>query len=148
MRLFSILAGSALLFSCGSPNSNQDTAQTDTLASLHADTIHHARNSLDWFGNYKGELPTGLVLDVTINSDNTFAVRSTNQATNEVVEDTGSIEWASDNNYFNLKGDRVDYHFKIEENRLVYIEDLHHIPTDTTTLESYVLEKQEQYPTY
>lgn len=146
MKLLAITLGAMLLFSCNYSRTDREQERADTLANSAWDNEHNSRNSLDWHGTYKGEIPSGVEMEVTIHSDNSFAVKSNDKNANKVTEDQGSVNWEQDNNYIRLKGEEVDYQFKVEENRLVYIEDLQNIPSDTTTLASYVLEKEERFP--
>ena len=146
MKLLAITLGAMLLFSCNSSKTDGDRKSTDTLANTAVDSEHNSKNSLDWHGTYKGEMPSGIEMEVTIHADNSFAVKSNHKNAGKVVEDDGTVKWENDQNYIHLKGDDIDYQFKVEENRLVYIEDLNKMPSDTTTLASYVLEKEEQFP--
>lgn len=145
MKLLAITFGAALLFSCNSSNNEnkQDGADASADSAFHKE--HNARNALDWHGTYSGLLPSGVDMEVTIHSDNSFAVKSVDKKANSVLEDKGTVQWETDNNYIRLKGNSVDYQFKVEENRLLYIEDLHNLPSDTTTSASYVLEKQDMF---
>lgn len=150
IRLFVMLLAGGLFISCNSSStsaSNQEEEVVETNEDIVPDG-HTSRNSLDWAGNYQGELPCtdcdGIDMEVTINDDNTFAVKTVMQGKDEVIEDSGEIQWASNESYITLKGTTVEYYFRVGENQLTFLVEEGKMPDDTM-LTDYTLEKVEQF---
>lgn len=139
------------LFSCNSSSTSQSAQEEEhVVVDSTIDNIHTSKNSLDWAGNYKGELPCkdcdAIEMEVTINQDNTFWVKTTMKGKDEVIEDQGEIAWESNGSYIHLKGSQVDYHFRVGENHLTFLVEPGKLPDDST-LTDYTLEKVQEFPT-
>lgn len=141
-----LLAG-GLFISCNSPGSEQQEEVVEPNEDIVVDG-HTSKNSLDWAGNYQGELPCmdcdGIDMEVIIGSDNTFRVKTVMKGKDEVIEDEGEIQWASNESYFTLKGAMVEYHFRVGENQLTFLLEEGKLPEDSM-LTDYTLEKVEQF---
>lgn len=127
-----------------STSSSEDNTVADDVHS-EIDTLHNSQNSLDWAGEYRGVFPCkdcdSIVMEVSLQYDNTFVLKSTHEGTSNVVEDQGEIKWEDDPTYVHLTGSQVDYHFKLGENYLTYLVDKADMPDDAA-LEDYQLKKE------
>lgn len=147
MRLFLFILLGGLFVSCNSSNTSS-SAQQEEVEELEtvADPAHTSRNSLDWAGTYKGELPCkdcdAIDMEITISDDDTFVVKAIMKGKDEVIEDSGDIQWENNDSHIHLIGDIVDYHFRVGENQLTFLIEAGIIPDDAL-LKDYTLEKVE-----
>lgn len=151
IRLFVVIWIGGLFVACNSSNkSAQNEEQVEVNPEI--DAIHHAGSSIDWAGSYQGELPCedcdGIDMEVTINNDNTFVLRSVKKGKDEVIEEQGEIAWADNESYITLRGTAVDHHFRVGENHLTFLVEGGSTPEDALLdVNDYVLEKVEQFST-
>ncbi|WP_185154829.1 copper resistance protein NlpE [Dysgonomonas sp. 25] len=85
--------------------------------------VHNARNSLDYYGTYEGELPAadapGIKTTIVLNKDNTYTrkVVFVNRKDN-IPEEKGNFTWNADGNIITLEGAEKANQYFVAENRL------------------------------
>lgn len=141
----------AFAIGCTSADKNKAEPNDGPEVNPAIDSLHAASNFLDWPGNYKGAVPgegkDSTLLEVTINRDNTFAVKVTKQGSAEVMEDKGEIQWESNETYINLKGSKLNYSFRLGDDELTFLDNAENV-SETSTQENYKLVKQQEYATH
>ncbi|WP_375748920.1 copper resistance protein NlpE [Vibrio sp. HN007] len=140
-RLLTVtLCGCITLMGCQSvQNASSESSQVSTPV---ADTAHNSRNSLDWFGTYKGMVPcsdcdgTNIFLDLKKDSSYMMSRSHIGKMSITVMEE-GKAVW-------NESGSGIlvdDMIFRVQENRLLLIDDANE-PIRNQDGESYLLLKQ------
>ncbi|MCL7986784.1 copper resistance protein NlpE [Sphingobacterium sp. lm-10] len=141
----------AFAISCTSADKNKAEPNEGPDVNPAIDSLHSATNMLDWPGNYKGTVPgkekDSTVMEITINRDNTFAVKTTKKGTSESMEDKGEIKWESNETYIILKGSKVDYSFRLGDDEITFIDKAENV-SETATPQEYRLVKQHEYATH
>lgn len=87
---------------------------------------HTSKTSLDWPGIYKGVIPCadcpGIEMTVKLSEDQKIEIKSVYQSRDsEFIEDS-EFEWLDDGLRIYSEIDEQKYYFKIEENRIVYLD--------------------------
>lgn len=87
---------------------------------------HTSQTSLDWSGTYKGVIPCadcpGIEMTVKLSEDQKIEIKSVYQSRDsEFIEDS-EFEWLDDGLRIYSEIDEQKYYFKIEENRIVYLD--------------------------
>jgi heat shock protein HslJ len=98
------------------------TASTDSAPA--ADPTHNSRNSLDWAGTYRGELPCadceGMETVITLTENGSFREHTRYLGRTEGQTETareGSFDWSEDGERVTLAGD-PPHPYRVGENRL------------------------------
>ncbi|MEX0996035.1 MAG: copper resistance protein NlpE [Flavobacteriaceae bacterium] len=118
----------AVLLSCKN-NKTSETEKIEVKTELEqVPDMHTSQIALDWQGTYSGILPCadceGIEIEVTLNEDNTFAVKRLYLGKDDkYVEEAGTFEWTEDGNNIVLdekvKGSPTL--FKVGENYLMHL---------------------------
>lgn len=141
----------AFAISCTSANKNKPEPAEGPEVNPAIDSLHAASNFLDWQGNYKGTIPgegkDSTIMEVTINRDNTFAVKVNKNGGAEMIEDKGEIKWESNETYIVLKGSKVDYSFRLGDDEMTFLDNPENV-SETATPREYRLVKQQEYATH
>lgn len=142
-----------LLVGCNSSKKadNQEadaqTEQTEVVADDHS-----AKNSLDYYGVYEGITPCadceGIKVTVTLNKDNTYAIKSVYQKNGEEIapsEHSGNFTWNETGFIITLEGATdVPNRFFVGEGSLTIVdEDGHQISAELA--EHYILSQKETF---
>jgi len=126
MKKLAILSVSILLFACNSNNKQPETATTTTTETVTTTTdMHNARNSLDYEGTYKGDLPTasGTGMEVTIKlDDNKYEKEIKYKAENETFKSEGTYTWNADGTIITLQGEETPNQYMVGENTLTQLD--------------------------
>nr|WP_294774502.1 copper resistance protein NlpE N-terminal domain-containing protein [uncultured Flavobacterium sp.] len=109
LLIFSL--SSCFFISCQKQAESKPTAQ-DSIAkvdSVNNIAAHHAKNSLDYIGTYKGILPCadceGLETVICINENDTYKIKTKYQGKGEkVFEQKGNFSWNKEGNTIVLEG--------------------------------------------
>jgi len=149
-KILGLVAVSVALFSCNSTtktNDKADVQDNNDKKEVVADT-HNSRNSLDYVGTYKGELPcadcekieTELKLE-----DNSKYVRTSiyhkNSKTDKFVEE-GTYSWNADGNMITLDNVKDSPNKYIVGENFVRQLDLNGVEITGDLAGKYILEKQ------
>lgn len=112
-KLFIIVAAMGMLYSCGgNTQKNQeekvDPATTSTTTTQPVKDEHNAKNSLDYKGTYKGEIPAadaaGIIVSVSL-SDSTYVKTMKYVGKGDkTFEDKGKYTWNAEGNTITLHG--------------------------------------------
>ncbi len=141
----------AVALSCTSANKNKAVPDEGPEVNPAIDSLHAASNFLDWPGNYKGVVPgegkDSTSMEITINRDNTFAVKVNRNGGAETIEDKGEIQWESNETYIVLKGSKVNYTFRLGDDEITFLDDPENVD-ETATANEYRLTKQQEYATH
>lgn len=146
-KLYIAVWAAGLFVACGSPNTQEQEEPIEPEAATpEVVDGHTSRNSLDWAGTYRGELPCtdcdAIDMEVTIDDDNTFMVKAVMKGKDEIIEDSGIIRWENNDSHINLRGDAVDYHFRVGENQLTFLLEAGILPEEGVLVD-YSLDKVE-----
>lgn len=119
-----VVAG--LLFSCGGKKNAEEAATTDadSLTTAFVDE-HSARNSLDYQGVYKGQIPTedpsATIVSITL-TDSTY-VRIVDLADKKgPAENKGAYTWNAEGNTITLVGVDAPNQYFVGENALFQLD--------------------------
>lgn len=113
-KLFIMIAAISLLYSCGG-NTQKDNKEVEEKASVsdfsdiakNVGDGHNAKNSLDYKGTYKGEIPaadaSGIIVSITL-SDSTYVktMKYVGKG-DETFEDKGKYTWNEEGNTITLR---------------------------------------------
>lgn len=96
--------------SCKKEKTNDETPDKDSIVVVEIpDTVHTAKTSIDWEGEYKGILPCedcdGMETTILLNFDNTFVQTVNYIGKGGPYESKGSFEWDETGNSVVLKFD-------------------------------------------
>lgn len=107
---------------------------------------HNARNSLDWFGLYRGVLPCadceGIETEVVLHRDETFVRRTSylGKGDGRVFEESGDFIWNEEGNTVIFQGIEPPNSFFVAESYLIHLDKEGEIITGELA-ESYMLRK-------
>lgn len=131
-----------MLLSCNSPQPNEtahagDTAmkaaaqpamQSAAMSATQTGDEHNSRNSVDWYGVYKGTVPcadcNGIETTITLARDNTFTRNQVYSGkSDQAIFDKGSFTWDSTGSNISIKGqDGTAQVYKVGENVLFLLD--------------------------
>ncbi len=111
-----------------------------------SDNQHNSQNSLDWEGSYVSVLPCadceGIKTILTIKKDGTFVRTEIYLGKNgKKFEYEGKFEWDKSGNKITLLDQRRNQQYKVEENKLIHLDDNGKVITGSLS-QHYVLEKK------
>jgi len=144
-KLFIVVAAISLMYSCGG-NMQKTNEQVKDEPTAQVVDEHNAKNSLDYKGTYKGEIPAadapGIIISITL-SDNTYVktMKYVDRG-DKTFEEKGDYTWNAEGNTIKLMGakDSPDQYF-VGENTLTMLDmDGNKITGDMADL--YILKKQ------
>lgn len=124
-NIFICLCSCMLLAACGNRTKTNQSIVTDSTASAtsspHSIDIHHAENSLDYVGTYKGIFPAadcpGIETTLVINANKTFTQHFSYLERNASFEEKGT--YTLKGNLLTLKEENGTMsYYKVEENRV------------------------------
>jgi uncharacterized lipoprotein NlpE involved in copper resistance len=125
MRLIIVLLAAMLIGSCNFMTQQNDDPGADGSENID---MHNARNSLDYFGTYKGILPCGdcegIETEIRLRPDSTF-VRSAKYLGKDdpqLYYKSGKYEWNDEGNTISLLGIDPPNQFFVSENKLVQLD--------------------------
>lgn len=145
MKNFYLLCiGLALLVGCKN-KAVETKPQTAAQAGQEVVDIHHANNSLDYQGTYKGVLPAASTsgMEVTlVLGDNTYhKTVSYVGKKDKPVETSGNYTWDATGTIITLVGEELPNQYFVSENKLIHLDvDGKRITGDLANL--YILKKQ------
>ncbi|MDG3086285.1 copper resistance protein NlpE N-terminal domain-containing protein [Vibrio hannami] len=113
-----VLVGCLALAGC---QSTESTSQSE--APVMMDAAHNARNSLDWFGTYRGQVPCtdceGTKLYLELNKDGSYMMSRTYIGKMGIaVMEEGAVIWSNSGTNITIE----DMTFWVQENRLLLID--------------------------
>lgn len=119
----------AIGFTSCNKKAEADATTNDTLTQVDTNQViddHTSQIAVDWPGVYVGALPCadceGIQTEVTLNSDDTFAIKQTYLGKEGApIEDSGKIMWHG-GTIVHLKGKTVDMKLKVGENQLFVLD--------------------------
>ena len=125
-KLFVMVAALGLLYSCGGKKNVEEVvvSEVDSIVTI-VDTVHTAKNSLDYKGTYKGEIPAadapGIIVSVTLD-DSTYVRTMEFVGKKGKFEDKGLYQWNADGNTITLKGIDAPNQYFVGENTLTQLD--------------------------
>ncbi|CAA7194708.1 copper resistance protein NlpE [Chryseobacterium potabilaquae] len=145
----------AFLFSCSPKtkpqvvNLNQKTDSTSMYSSIDNLAInvseHNSQNSLDWEGTYEAVIPcadcAGIKTIITLYKNKTFSISEEYLEKKFNNKDRGIFQWDSTGNMITLKGNTVNYIYKVGENKMVLLDTNGH-SIDGPNKDLYILNKK------
>lgn len=159
-RFFALSALSLILVGCDNQqdakvNAEPSVAVTEPSTELsaaqpsadHKDTIHNARNSLDWAGLYQGTLPcadcVGIETQLTLNADETYTLTEKYLETEgEPISSQGTFTWNEIGNIVTLQpNEQATRQYWVGENTLTHL-DMYGQKIEGELAPFYVLNKQ------
>lgn len=126
MKKYFLLSFVALTLIACSKTKKQEQREEKKSQKEESVDHHTAQNSLDWAGEYKGIIPCadcpGIEMTVKIGQDQSIEIKSVYQSRDtEFIEDS-DFEWLEDGMRIHSQVDEQNYYFRIEENRIVYLD--------------------------
>lgn len=98
----------------------------DTLMTVDS---HNSRNSLDWYGLYKGIVPCadceGIETILILNADSSYLLKTTYLGVPDAIptEKTGTLSWNAEGNTIILHGlENAPTMYFVEENKLIQLD--------------------------
>lgn len=110
----------------GSNNSGGQTGETSDTTAVNPDPAHNSRNSLDWAGVYRGNLPcadcAGMRTELRLNADGSYryAVLYEGKSDSVYVHE-GTFRWDGSGGIIDLSG--LERDFRVGENRLLQLDE-------------------------
>ena len=126
MRILLILTVIVSLIT-GCTNNKQQKSCKETATEQPAIDSHNARNSLDYHGTYKGTLPCtdcqGIVTELTLNSDDSFLLKTAYFGKSDTFVKSGTYDWNSEGNIIILDGiEDAPAKYLVQENRIIQLD--------------------------
>ena len=118
------------------------------LNKMDADEEHNSKNSLNWAGDYTGEIPCadcpGIKVLITLNQDETYKVKYTYiDRKGAPTIYTGKFSWDDNGSVITLDNKDIPPHYKVGENKLIQL-DMEGKPIEGELAGMYVLVKGPQ----
>ncbi|GMO55775.1 MAG: copper resistance protein NlpE N-terminal domain-containing protein [Termitinemataceae bacterium] len=137
-KMFLVLAAFSLL-GFGSCKAKEEAK------SVVIDAAHNSRNSLDWAGVYRGELPSasgsGINVEITLNNDGTYSISYQYiDRGDELFTENGTFQWNDAGGAIKLDTNDMPPHYQVGEDTLIQL-DLSGEKITGPLADSYVLKK-------
>lgn len=143
-KLFIVVAAISLMYSCG--GNTQKPQEQATAEPTQVVDDHNSKNSLDYKGTYKGEIPAadapGIIISITLSDDTYVKTMKYVDKGDKTFEEKGNYTWNTEGNTITLLGtkDSPDKYL-VGENTLTMLDmDGNKITGDMADL--YILKKQ------
>jgi len=129
-KILLVIAAAAFMASCGgNSQKTQDNTSINQLSDSTAKVAdeHNAKNSLDYKGTYKGEIPAadapGIIISITLTDSTYVKTMKYIGKGDKTFEDKGKYSWNGEGNTINLHGlkDESDKYF-VGENTLTMLD--------------------------
>lgn len=127
-KLFILVAAIGMLYSCGGGQKQTETvvSDVDSLAQEVVTDLHNAKNSLDYKGTYKGEIPaasaSGIIVSLTLDDSTYVRTMEYVGKKGKPLEEKGVYEWNKDGNTVILKGIEAPNQYFVGENTLTQLD--------------------------
>ncbi|MBE3654761.1 hypothetical protein BOO92_14520 [Vibrio navarrensis] len=129
LNVIVVLGVASLLFGCqSSKNLSADAQATESEPEMSvADSVHNARNSLDWNGTYQGTLPCadceGIEVSLTLNQDGTYQLirRYVGEISGQFISQD-RFHWDEHGSVVILSGEDAPNQFFVAENVLFMLD--------------------------
>ena len=144
MKIICSIGITALLLVSFSSCNNQSKSQEEEIQIC--DTIHNAKNSLDWAGIYKGITPCadceGIEVEIIINADETYQISYLyiGKGSSPYVS-SGNFVWDDNGSIIILDLNNAANHYLVGENTLTQLDNEKNV-IESEFAEMYVLKKQ------
>lgn len=137
-----LLAASAFLLSCNN-NAKQEPATVETVDTTVVVDTHNSKNSVDYKGTYKGQLPgANSEMDVTIVlSDSTYTKDVVyKDKSSKPFSSKGNYTWNAEGTTITLVGEEKPNQYQVGENTLTQL-DIEGKPITGDLASMYILKK-------
>ena len=127
-KLFILAAAVGMLYSCNGGKTQQNTvvSDVDSLAQEVVTDMHNAKNSLDYKGTYKGEIPAasapGIIVSLEIGDSTYVRTMEYIDKKGKPVVEKGIYGWNNDGNTIILKGIDAPNQYFVGENTLTQLD--------------------------